>query len=335
MNYTERQKFKGIEDIFQRNARFNNLLVRYLENYPELITKEMIDTLTEDGDMTAEAAIVAILTEAFGLDFDLPEDRRIIRDYLTPSVRILDTKRYTENPYYRNIKIDNVTDGSWELRWESYPAYRGFVSGDVVMRPDFYELAPLGFFDEEFFFPAVLEDGNEWMTLTPVDLDTCEEAIRAARGRVVTFGLGLGYFAYMAAEKEEVSEVVVVEKSDAVIRLFQKYILPQIPSKEKIRIVNADAFVYAEKVMPKERFNLAFVDTWRDAGDGEPMYRKMKALEHLSEGTEFLYWIENFLISRARVLRFLEIRELIDEGSPEAPETIGEAVEELKNPLGL
>ena len=335
MNYTERQKFGRIEAVFERNAEFNNHLAKYLEHYPELITVDMIDALTADGDMTEKQAIVAILTEAFGLDFEDREDMRIIREYLTPSVRILDTERYTENPYYKNIRIENVTDGSWELRRESYPAYRGFVTGNLVTDSDFFERAELGFFREEFFFPAVLEDGNEWMTLTPVDLDTCEEAIRAARGRVVTFGLGLGYFAYMAAEKEEVSEVVVVEKSEAVIRLFQKYILPQIKTREKIRIVRADAFVYAETVMPKERFDLAFVDTWRDAGDGEPMYRRMKALEHLSEGTEFQYWVEDFLLSRSRVERFLEIRWQLESDDPAAPKDCDEAVRMLKNPLGL
>ena len=72
----------------------------------------------------------------------------------------------------------------------------------MVLYPDLTEYATLGFFEEEFFFPAVLEDGNEWVTLTPVDLDTCEEAIRKARGKVITFGLGLGYYAYMCSEKE-------------------------------------------------------------------------------------------------------------------------------------
>jgi len=59
--------------------------------------------------------------------------------------------------------------------------------------------------------------------------------------------------------------------------------------------------------MPKECFDLAFVDTWRDASDGAPMYKKMKALEHLSPNTKFLYWIENFLISRLKAIKFEEL----------------------------
>ena len=152
------------------------------------------------------------------------------------------------------------------------------------------------------------------MTLTPVDLDTCTEAIEAAHGKVVTFGLGLGYYAYMVSEKEIVESITVVEKSAEVIELFKKHILPQFPNKDKVKIVESDAFEYAEKQMPAENFDLAFVDTWRDASDGAPMYEKMKALEHLSKNTKFLYWIENFLVSRLRAIKFEELCERVERG---------------------
>ena len=282
--------------------------------YPEIITSEMIDALTEDGETTREEAVVALLSEIFGLDFDNSEDRVIIRDYLTPSVRILDKTKYENNPYYKNIKLDNITDGNWEIRLESYEPYHAVICDDMILCDDMREIPPLGFFTEKFNFPAILEGGNEWMTLTPVDLDTCEEAICAARGRVVTFGLGLGYYAYMASEKKDVESVTVVELSADVIRLFEKYILPQIPNGHKIKIVNADAFEYAEKIMPNEHFDIAFVDTWRDASDGAPMYERMRALEKLSPDTKFLYWIENFLISRVRAVKFAEMMDRLDSG---------------------
>jgi spermidine synthase len=147
-----------------------------------------------------------------------------------------------------------------------------------------------------------------------VDLDTCYEAIGAARGKVVTFGLGLGYYAFMVSEKAEVESITVIEKSPDVIRLFERYILPYFRHPKKVKIINADAFEYAEKIMPKEGFDLAFVDTWRDAGDGAPMYRQMKKLEHLSPNTKFMYWIEGFLKSRVRAERFEEIKDAMERG---------------------
>ncbi len=332
MTYSDKERLQRLEKTFELNFRLTHLYSLYLERFPELITEKMIDELTRDGDITVTDALVALLCEVFGLDDARGgDDRRLIRDYIRPSVRLLDAGRYTENKYYRNIKIEGVRDGSWELRLESYAPYRGVICGDIEISQDFSEIPPLGFFTETFRFPAVLEDGNEWMTLTPVDLDTCEAAIESARGKVVTFGLGLGYFAYMASEKECVTSVTVVERSPEVIRLFEKHILPQFSHPEKIKIVLADAFDYAEQVMPGESYDFAFVDTWRDASDGAPMYERMKSLEHLSKNTEFSYWIENFLISRRRALCFGELCDKLELDAPDAPKSYEEFEKRLKN----
>ena len=300
-------KLERILSTFENNFRVTRLYAQLLERYPEIITKEMVDTLTSDGSLTKEEAIVGLLSEIFALDFEKNEDRRIIMDYLTPSVRILDKTKYENDPYYKNIKLDNLKDGSWEIKIEEYKPYQAVICDDMIINEDFSEVPPLGFFTESFSFPAILENGNEWMTLTPVDLDTCEEAISEAHGKVVTFGLGLGYYAYMVAQKEDVESVTVVELSADVIKLFKTHILPKMENGHKIRIVNADAFEYAEKLMPSENFDLAFVDTWRDASDGAPMYERMRALEKYSENTKFLYWIENFLRSRLRALKFAQL----------------------------
>ena len=308
MNYSDIAKLSRLKKTFDLNFKLTQLYAAYLEHCPELIRSEMVDELCADGTVTKEEALVALLSSAFGLDYERGgDDRTLIRDYLTPSVRLLDAEKYTENKYYKNINIPDIKDGSWEFKTESYEPYRAVICGDMVINPDFSEFAPLGFFTERFAFPAVLEDGNEWMTLTPVDLDTCEEAIERARGKVVTFGLGLGYYAYMVSEKDEVESITVIEKSNKVIDLFKKYILPQFKNADKVKIINSDAFEYAETKMPEERYDFAFVDTWRDASDGAPMYKKMKALERLSPSTEFSYWIENFLISRLRAEKFSEL----------------------------
>ena len=315
MDIRDREKLKRLEKTFELNFKLTRLYANYLEYYNEVINSDMMKALCGDGEIDEKDGLVAILCQIFGLDLDGTQDDRIlIREYLTPSVRIMDAEKYRNNPYYKNISIPNVKEGRWELKRESYPAYRGVIADDMIITDSFREIPPLGFFKEEFEFPAVLEDGNEWMTLTPVDLDTSDEAIERAHGKVVTFGLGLGYYAYMVSEKESVDSITVVEKSRDVISLFEKYVLPQFSHPEKVRVVNADAFEYAERVMPTEGFDVAFVDTWRDASDGAPMYERMKRLEHLSPDTEFLYWIENFLVSRLRALRFAEIEERLDGG---------------------
>lgn len=330
MIYSDREKVERLRKTFDLNYKITKLYSIYLEHYPELITPEMIDELCSDGRISKTDAVTAIICEAFGLDDSLGgDDRTLIRNYLRPSVRLLDAKKYYANKYYRNIKIDNVTDGTWELKQESYEPYRAVICGDMVINSDFSEYPPLGFFDEKFYFPAVLENGNEWMTLTPVDLDTCDNAIEKAHGNVITFGLGLGYYAYMVSEKEEVDSITVIEKSENVIRLFKKHILPQFSHSEKLKIICADAFEYAEFEMPKRNFDYAFVDTWRDASDGAPMYERMKKLERFNPKTEFSYWIENFLISRLRAFKFEDLYNKTKKDAQNAPKNYKEFTEML------
>ena len=327
MDLRDREKLKRLEKTFELNFRLTRLYANYLEHYNEIINRDMMEALCGDGEIDLKDGLVAILCQIFGLDIDgTPEERVLIRDYITPSVRVMDANRYKNNPYYVNIKIPEIRKGNWELKREKYPAYRGVIAADIEF-DGFREIPPLGFFPEDFEFPAVLEDGNEWMTLTPVDLDTSDDAIERAHGKVVTFGLGLGYYTYMVSEKQSVESITVVEKSEDVIALFREYVLPQFSHPEKVRIVNADAFEYAKHIMPEEHFDVAFVDTWRDASDGAPMYERMKKLEHLSPDTEFLYWIENFLISRLRALAYADICDRLDNGEEMTYEEIEKRID--------
>ena len=308
LTYKDFEKLKRLRLTFDRNYRLTHLLANYLNLAPTLITREMVDELTADGALTREEAIGAILTEVFLPNAaDDPEERILSRDYLLPAVRILDAARYENDPYYKAIDIKDATRGRFALKNESYAPYRAVVGAEVEVMEDGREIVPIGYFPDGFDFLAIAEDGNEWMTLTPIDLDTSREAIDAAHGRVITFGLGLGYYVFMAAAKEEVEEIVAVEKSSDVIALFREHILPHIPNAHKVRIIEADAFLYAEEEMTREHYDVAFVDTWRDVSDGLPMYLRMKKAEGKHPGTRFLYWIEDFILSHLRSLVFEEI----------------------------
>ena len=314
MHSADKEKIEGLIEIFNQNYAITRLYSSLLEVCPTVIKPEYVQELCRDG-LDREGALVALLSEIFGIDMERSlSDRILVREYLYKSVRVLNPKRYTENKYYRNIKIPSIKDGNWELKWETYPAYRAFIADDMILKDNFREIPPLGFFPEEFRFPAVLEDGNEWMTLTPVDLDTSEEAIEKSRGRVLTLGLGLGYFTYMASEKDEVESVTVVELSEDVIRLFKKHILPQFPNRDKVRIIHADAIKFVEEGMQGEKYDFVFADTWRDSSDGEPMWERIKRCEKSYPDTEFSYWIENHIISRKRALMYEELRDRLDRG---------------------
>jgi spermidine synthase len=133
------------------------------------------------------------------------------------------------------------------------------------------------------------------MTLMPNETNTTKPAIDIAYGKVLTFGLGLGYFTFMASIKHDVESVTVVERSDDVIELFERFILPQFPDPSKIKIVRSDAFDFAENQMAKGAYDSVFVDIWHDPSDGCDLYLKMKEYETLLPKAKFVYWVEDTL----------------------------------------
>lgn len=297
----DNELIEQLKTIRLQNNDFAWLMSDYLNNSPDAITPELLNEVNGDGFLTDEIVCRALLTGFFDLHPDTNEhDATLVNFYLKHSVRKLQAIEYQQNPYYRNICIPETSFQNWKLTHTTYKPYELFVYNDIIFRDDFREIPRVGFFTEAFSFPAVHEDGREWMAIKPNEIETMRNAVDAVSGNVAVFGLGLGYYAYMISQKESVSEITIVERDKSVITLFETFILPQFEHKEKITIVQTDAFQFVEKVMPTKHFHYAFVDLWHDTLDGYPLYCKMKKMETFAPQTSFLYWIEDSLLSAYR-----------------------------------
>lgn len=288
---------KGILDkIKQDNYRVFAMLSNYLNNVPDFINKEEIAEIVQYG-VSSEYAFGVLFAAAFGLDIvDNRDDKDLFNKYFNKMIHKLDANEYYNNPYFKNIKIPTITIGNSELKYEKYKPFEGFVYNDILKTDTGRQIPQIGFFETEFKFPAILENNRIWMTITPNEIETMKEDIDKAFGNVLTFGLGLGYYAYMISEKEQVESITVVETNQDVINLFNKYVLPQFKNAQKIKIIKADAFVYAQEHMSKGNFDFVFTDLWHDVSDGIDMYLKMKKFEQQSPSTVFTYWIEKSIL---------------------------------------
>lgn len=267
------------------NEERNNLIMSklsiYLNNYSDYITKEMIDNIKKEFDFNDLESFKIILTSLLEIT-----DKELIHEF-DKIVFELDKNKYEDNLYYKNISFKNIKSNKWSFRYESYKPYEAFVFNDLRKIND--KLYPcIGYFKEEYKYPAVLENNREWMLITPNEIETMEKPINAATGNVLTYGLGLGYYAYMVSMKEDVKTVTIVEKDKEIIELFNKYILPQFRFKDKIRIINMDAFEYFKKNI---YYDFVFVDIWHDPSDGIDLYLKFKNLE--KKNIKYSYWIED------------------------------------------
>lgn len=275
------------------NERLLTLISEYLTFTPCAIKPEDVTGLAADCSLTPNEAYMALLAAHCNLDTAQAGDARLYRGYFPQMVRQLDPAIYEADAYFQAVRPDGGAQGAIDLVYETIHPMELFVADDFRVDEKGRVLPQLGWFDRAFSFPAIREDGRVWMTVTPNEINTIQPAVRESRGRVLTYGLGLGYYAFHCLLKEDVKSVTVVEKNPAVIDVFQRLLLPFFPRQEALTIIQADAFDYAANVMPSESFDTVFTDLWHDVADGIPLYKRMKALE--TPGPNYLYWIEKTL----------------------------------------
>ncbi len=266
----------------------------YLNHEPRFITPAMMQELTGECGLGTEEAFAMLLAARVGLDIG-GRDTTLFARYFPEMVHRLDTSEFCADPYLTTIHLPSRREGYWGFRSEAYTPYEAFVCDDPVTTFDGRVIPQIGFFEETFCYPVVLENGREWMTVTPNEIATMRAPVSAAHGRVLTYGLGLGYYAFMAARKPEVTQVTVVERDPAVIRLYREYVAPQNPYADKISIVEDDAFRYAEERMAVGEYDVVFADIWHDPSDGVEAYRRLKACEKHLPTAAYYYWIEKTL----------------------------------------
>lgn len=280
---------KQIEDD---NFRIFSLMSNYLNNYSTYITKADIAEV-KTNDMSAEQAFSIILANGVGLDIlDKNTDRDFYNKYFPKIVKCLNPNDYNENEYYKNIINPKIKQDNIEFKNEYYKPYEGFVFNDIEKDLEGRMYPQVGFFEEQFRYPAILENGRIWMTVTPNEIETMKNPIEKAHGKVLTLGLGLGYYPYMISNKTNVDEIYIIDKNETIINLFKKYILPQFQNKDKIKIIHADALEFLKNDMSKHNFNFVFSDLWHDVSDGVDMYLDIKNYEKLYPNIDFEYWIE-------------------------------------------
>lgn len=268
----------------ENNYKVLTLLSKFLNETPTIIDTSSINKLMKF-NINEEQAYFLLLISYLGLDDNDP----LVESYFKKMIKKLDNNQYMSDPYYQNIKFSKHKNKEWEIKNSMYKAYEAFVENDF--KYDFDRVIPqIGFFSKPFYYPSIYQNGRLWMSVTPNEINTMKKPIKEAKGKVLTFGLGLGYYAYMVSLKEDVQEITIIEKDQNVIQLFKEYILPQFKFKDKIKIINIDAYDYLES-MKDNNYDYVFVDIYHDASDGKEVYLKFKPYQEKLINTKFSYWI--------------------------------------------
>jgi len=300
-------------------------VINFIFSNPPSIQKTNLVKKMKDDHLSEMDAYHSLLMSQCLKDFVIKQHPDLLSLSLKPYLHQFDPAAFISNPFYQRVKPHPITQGKWQLGYETYVPYQGVLTGDVITHPlhHYLETTPLGYFLTPFYYLVIKQQDVTWMSVTPFEINTMAPVIDKMSGNIITLGLGLGYFASMAALKPEVKEVLVIEKDQHVIEIFLKHIYPHLENKEKIKIHHEDAFDYLRN--NSRPFDHLFVDIHHTAEDGLPMYIRMKKLEKLSRSGKWHYWLESSILAlfRRHMIIFLQEQLLLfDESKYQNPTTL-------------
>jgi hypothetical protein len=148
---------------------------------------------------------------------------------------------------------------------------------------------------------ALTRDGDTWMSLTPLEIESQAIGVHYASGHVAIFGLGMGWVAAVTAMRDSVTRVTVIERDPDVIALHAELdLFARLPggAGAKIRIVEGDALEWR----PDAPVDLLMPDIWLWlVSDGR--VEEVRQMQANVAATKVYFWGQEMEIARhARAL---------------------------------
>lgn len=208
----------------------------------------------------------------------------------------LSSERFKKTAYHQNIKLDQLVSDDVKITREIIPHHR-LMNVAAIQWDEQRELNDwmiLRALDAPLETTVLSIDEQVWMLDIFSEAYTIDPLALKAHGHVLTFGLGIGYFIYMALENKKVESITVVENNKAVIDLFKEHILPQFKSAHQIKIIEADAFDYYSKENLSD-FDYVFVDVHQSNDDGLIVMDNMLS-KYVPALDKIDFWIEDSIL---------------------------------------
>ena len=263
-----------------------------------------LDSFNFDTDISKcnEKTLYNLCLNAFNDYFELDdtneENNAIINRHLGDTFRYVNLEEFNQNPYKKLVNPKEICFQGYKLHYLKYPSLSFFPLDDISVNKDhlYLEKTTIGISNDTYQFLTLSKNNNIWMCITPNEINTMEPHLKQAKGNIVTFGLGLGYYAFMAANKKEVKSITIIERDENIINLFTQHLLSLFPNKDKIHIINKDAIQYIKETHLSS-YDYAFFDLWHNAEDGLPLYLEINRHDIVPPKS---FWIEESLICMYR-----------------------------------
>ena len=198
---------------------------------------ELIFSTFEEKDFFAgsknEEEFFHKLLEYWGIPEEADEDIALLDKCVRPVIKLLPSEFIKNNAYFKTIKPVSFKKGDYQLEYLTFNPYQPFSLNDIQVdeKDYFLERSPLSYFAEPVKYLALTYKGEVWMSITPNEINTMQPSVDKANGSVLVLGLGLGYYPFMVSSKNNVNDILIIEKDQTIIEIFNKYLLPHFPNK--------------------------------------------------------------------------------------------------------
>ncbi len=301
LNKQDKKKFDELLNVGYDNISTSEMTNSFLEENYDALSKEAIDILKAEYGYEEEDAVEEAFYRFLGLESGDPEVMKLRENNNFGHLTHLKEDEFLHHPFNR-ISIKEAVLGPYQLKYNAFLPYEIFNEDDTIGKEEnnFAEITSLGYFTKKVPYLMLTQKNEIWMSVTPHEIKTMKEEIASAKGKVLTFGLGLGYYAFEVSNKKEVESVTIIEKDSQVISLFEKNILPSFKHKEKIKIIKQDAFSFFRSELKNGLFDTIFVDIYHTAEDALPLYIRFRQYERQYGIKNIRYWIEKSILCYIR-----------------------------------
>ena len=151
------------------------------------------------------------------------------------------------------------------------------------------------YFDAPIAIPVLWEhhvygwEETPWMSLTPNEYLTLTPGTKQATGRVVIGGLGLGHQLIEVSKKRSVKEIILIERSGALIDWLMPRIQP-LMGPAPLRVVRGDIFAPTTWNEVGGVVDAAIIDVFPVFGNNGPQLARIQAVAASASGVTIKKW---------------------------------------------
>lgn len=229
----------------------------------------------------------------------------------------LSSEEWKNSPYHATVSLDLIKDDNFSFETVK-TAGRELFNADAIIKDPNRELNDsmiLRAMDRNFDAIYLYQDDEDWMVDAPSEAATNNAPAARAHGKVLTFGLGIGYFIFMAMRNPAVKEITVVESSAEVIAMFERFLYPQFPHDIPVHFIHGDAFDYFNEDFISG-FDYVYTDIWKSSSDGLAIMERLLH-QYVPPYEKADFWIEDSCEEIMWTLIFLYFEAIAHNRKPE------------------